>query len=209
MSTLLKSTAIAGAFALAAGSASAATITGDFGAGQAGAPAATPASVIGLEIGDNISLGANLDVDGDIGDLLDPTDDISASSIVTFVFEALETLRVLDLVTATGNGFNSGADLANMELGLNGNLVSYSPISLNGATASGQETFPGFVLAAGDTFTFTFKFVDGVTTSGFVQNDLTFVTAPVPLPASVWMMLAALGGTAAIARRKTKKVEAA
>ena len=121
---------------------------------------------------------------------------------IIFTFTAGELLRVQSDISAAGTGFTGGADLGNVSLGIDGNLNGYDDINDNDATANATADFPGFILEEGESFTFTFNYSGG---EAGVQNNLVISTAAVPVPASALMLLTALGGVGAVARRKAKK----
>jgi hypothetical protein len=88
-------------------------------------------------------------------------------------------------------GYNDG-DLVNLSVfgafsNLLGsiNIVGDGPVDLAGFGAIGSLNFD-----------------DSSTGRGFTYRDFTFDVAPIPLPASAWLLLGALGGLGALARRK-------
>ena len=125
---------------------------------------------------------------------------LASGSSVSFGFEALEDLRVLNFVSITGNGTNSGNDLTKVSYGINGVMETFTYTGTS-ATAAAAVQLPGFKLLAGDTFTIDFEYAQGGART--VDVDYSFVTAPVPVPAAGLMLLSGLGGLA-IARRRAR-----
>lgn len=175
MMKMLKTSVMAAALSLAAGAASAITIpaTGQLTIGTAG---------------------------GFFGPAL-------ARSTTTFMFQATEDLKVVGL-TFSGLGFNNGNDIGNLKFGYTtgsgtvtreflDNEISLIPPTEVASTAA--TSFAPITLAAGETFSFEMNNSGG---DFFVLGSGNFTTAPVPIPAAGFMLLTALLGAGAVARRR-------
>ncbi|WP_371158429.1 VPLPA-CTERM sorting domain-containing protein [Jannaschia sp. 2305UL9-9] len=181
MTSTIKTIALAASVAVAGAAASAATLT------SGGA----------LNIGDDASIATNIA----------PT-----SSSVGYTFTALEDMRVNDFISVSATGNQSGASIAQLTFGYTGASINDitgatldSTIILPGSTtAFGGGTLPGFILRTGESFTFEFQNGSAST----VAATMNFTTAAVPLPAGGLLLLTALAGAGAVARRKKKAQKA-
>lgn len=163
---------------------------------------ATLAATIGMMA--SVASAAVIRASGDIevGDNGLLQTELNSGETVTYTFRADGDLRVESLLTASGNGFDGGNDLAQVLLGLNGVLASFEQIDVNGSTANAESTFRGFRLGDGEEFTFTFQ--NNSTGVNPVATDLTFSVAAVPVPAAGLLLLSSLLGAGAVARRRRK-----
>jgi len=145
---------------------------------------------------------------GDIGINGTPlaTPDLPGTSR-TFTFTASEDLRVENFVTVQTTGFSGGADLVFVNYGIDSDgdgdfSANYtgSQITTQGSTSAATAGIPGFDLLAGESFSIFFNYGAGGTNP--VSNQFSFTTAEVPVPAAGLLLLTALGGAAAMRRKK-------
>lgn len=136
-----------------------------------------------------------------VGDDAVIADIIWLGQTTTYTFTANQDLRVLDFITVAANDSAAGANIPGLLFGLNGDVTNaFSTITVNGQTANASTTFSGFVLRAGDSFTFTWdNDTNGIGTTNTLVN---FVTAQVPVPAAGLLLLSAFGAAAVARRRK-------
>jgi hypothetical protein len=154
------------------------------------------ASAATITDGQSLSVGESVVTNA----VLTPGDD------AVFTYTATEDLRIQSFLAFAG-GSSSGDDLEKLTFGVGSPTESFA--------ASAITTFPPFglsfaammvdgpvVLAAGDTFTFTFDLDSSATAE--VGANVAFETAVIPLPAGGLLLLGALGAGAALRRRKAK-----
>jgi hypothetical protein len=119
----------------------------------------------------------------------------------TFTFNVLERLRI-NGISLSATGSSGGADLANTT------YVITKPSDSGGLTvitfgnaASGFAGFDGITdYAAGESFDVVFT--TGPAAFNPVSYTVSFETSEVPVPAAGLLLLTALGGAAAMRRRK-------
>ena len=75
--------------------------------------------------------------------------------------------------------------------------TAFFPIVGTAAAAASVVFLPTFTVDVGESFTIAFNLTQPGTSGSF-----SFAATPVPLPAAGWMLLSALGGVAAISRRR-------
>lgn len=115
-----------------------------------------------------------------------------------FTFTALETLNVLG-VSFTSNG--TAADVAKTGVSFNGGpLTAFVPTGLPNA-ATGSQTFAGFSMLAGESFSFLLD-VNGVTETALLSAR--FETTAIPVPAALPLMIGGIAALGAVARKKKK-----
>jgi len=127
-------------------------------------------------------------------------DTLAVGGQVVFDFQVAEDLNV-DVFSLSASGNNAGVDVGNVEFSydtVTGD--TFNQVFVFGQSASAVDFVPSFgPWSAGESFAFTFD--DGIKFP--VSVTLSFTTiAPVPLPASGLMLLGAMGGAAALRRRK-------
>jgi hypothetical protein len=133
---------------------------------------------------------------------------VSPGNTLEFKFTASEALKILDFFAFTANGSSGGNDTALATFSYNGDGgASSTGIPAGNTVSFGSQGIsfaglPGFVLAKGESFSLFLKSGDGA--SKLVDLDATFSTAAVPVPAAGLLLLTALAGGAAVARRKKK-----
>ena len=143
-----------------------------------------------------------------VGDTGLATGVTAVGDMIAFTYTANEDLRVLDFLSVTSNGFSGGTDLALVDFGYTSAAIgdvttSYSSISDNGGSSSAGAELGGFVLSAGDSFTFFFDY-DAAGTN-VTSHQLTFSTAAVPLPAGGLLLIGGLGALGVARKRKAAK----
>lgn len=133
----------------------------------------------------------------------------SGTTSDVFTFTALERLKVNN-ITVVGVGSSGGLDLAKIGYTLSAPMMTGGldtvvavPFTL---TRIGFSTFTGGYFSAGQSFTIAFNAISPVTNN--VNLSVDMLTSPVPVPAAGLMLLAALGGAAALRRRQKSAVAA-
>jgi hypothetical protein len=197
MNNLLKTTLAAGVMAVGfAGGASAAVVS--VGAGSAPVDG-TPSAVANLF---DIKVGESNDYE--VG--------VFGGFTETVTFNAVGRVLIEDFIALVATGDAGTVPLVTIDLTTSDGSTevlnrSYTITSPPGsANDAGNTFFDGFILGAGETFTLTFDFTagpDGVEVGNNVSFNAT--PSPIPVPASALMLLTALAGGAAVARRKAKK----
>lgn len=133
--------------------------------------------------------------------LFTQANDVLNGTELVYTFTADTDLRVLEVLSAVGTSATGGADVTNATLGLNGDLAQFQDLFVSEGSGIGISRFSGFNLAAGESFTFTFNNEGG---ADLIGTSLSFSIAAVPVPAAGLLLIGALGGLGAAARRKKK-----
>lgn len=123
-----------------------------------------------------------------------------AANAVTFSFDAASQLSVTG-ISVSGTG--KLADLAKITYTLStlAGTYTFALTDVPFSTAdSGTGGFAGFDMAAGQIESITFSTTG--TLSDNVTLGATVLTAPIPVPAALPLMLGGLGGLVALGRRK-------
>ena len=128
------------------------------------------------------------------------TDLILNGGTVTYTFTATQRVKIDDFITVAANDSAGGANIPGILFGLNGDVThSFTTITVNGTTANATEFLSGFILEAGESFTFTWdNDTNGI---GTVNTLVNFTVSAVPLPAGGLLLISAFG-VAAVARRR-------
>lgn len=183
MTSVLSSLAIAAS--IAAGAATASTVTSGIGGLAVSPPSQT------VTANDSVSFSGII---------------VKNDGSVDFVFEALEDI---DIVGFSVNASGLLADLPRLTLALSNGVSGDSAFSVtanpNAPTqGNGEAFFSNFSMLSGDVVTLTFT--EASTLQSGVSLGLTFSTTAVPLPAGLPMLVLALGGLAMLPRRSAGRV---
>lgn len=133
-----------------------------------------------------------------IGDFFSDDATLNAGDTFVYNFEAEEDLRVSSFISVEGAGPRDAVEAT--LVGVDAALSGFDSIPQFGSNIQGESDIPGFVLAAGETFTFTFQ--NNGPTGSSIFTGLSFFTAPVPLPAGIALLLTAVAGVGIASRRK-------
>lgn len=123
---------------------------------------------------------------------------------IEFRYNVLTDLDIQSFaVSATGN--KSGVDVANIRFGFTDPGTNmFTTILMTGTSSFGGGFLNGLTLNAGDQFSIFFN--DGIRSKvALTLSFLTKVPSQVPLPAPAILLMAALAGLGALAKRKAKR----
>ncbi len=169
-----------------------AVLTAIFAVSAAVASASTLTASGSLAIGDDASIATS----------------IAPGGTQSFVFTALQDLRIQNFISVSATGQSSGTSISQLTFGYTGpnatstgNFLSFINVVPGSTTAFGGSEIPGFVLLSGEAFTFAFNSGSNST----IPATLSFTTAAVPVPAAGLLLLTALIGGGVVARRKKKQ----
>lgn len=127
---------------------------------------------------------------------------LGANSVVSISYEPTTAVQI-GQTSFTGIGFNNGADLALVRFGFGTPPgTSFASYDFNLGSTSGLGVLPSFTTSS----PFTIYIETGATAfSTFVGYGFSVTALPaVPVPASGGLLLLAVGGIAALRRRKTR-----
>jgi len=125
--------------------------------------------------------------------------------LIEFRYNVLEDLNIQSFaVSATGN--KSGIDVANIRFGFtNPGTNMFTTVLMTGTSSFGGGFLSGLTLTAGDQFSIFFN--DGIRSKvALTLSFLTKMPSQVPLPAPAILLMAALAGLGAFAKRKAKRL---
>ncbi|GGE29744.1 hypothetical protein GCM10011360_17270 [Primorskyibacter flagellatus] len=123
---------------------------------------------------------------------------LAPNGSAVFNYEVSGPVRV-SIVSISGSGFSGGDDLYKVLFGVGATDTGFTTVNSNGSTGNATGTLPTFVTS--NDFSLNF-FADG--TAKTVIMGYTFTVSAVPVPAAGALLLGAMGGLAALGRRKKK-----
>ena len=130
---------------------------------------------------------------------------LAPGGTLVFSFEVVEDLDI-DTFSVSATGTNSGDDIRNVTFAYDSVTGdTFDNVFSVGKVGAGFDFVPGFgPYAAGDTFSFTFT--DGIVDNvGITLSFETVIPAAIPVPAAGGMLLLALLGAGAVARRRPRE----
>lgn len=165
-----------------------------FAAGMAFATPVAAATIITGADGPTIGLSAN-----DFVGMSDET--VTSAGEYTFTYTALEDLKISEFGVSV-NG--TVADLGLVTVNLDFLAPPAKALDIYGSV--GVYNFADFELSAGSSFTLSYFVSDDPSDALLISASFVTDVSEVPLPASLPLMLAALGGSGFMLKRRRKDV---